>query len=68
MWGAEGEANARLIAAAPDLFKTVCLVMDWWSVHQYDTTGEHDEYNLFDTEPPFVTEARSVLTKIMEES
>ena len=64
---ADKEEDARLMAAAPELLKTACLVMDWWSVHQYDTTGEYGEYNLFDIDPPFVTEARAALAKVLGE-
>lgn len=50
--------------AAPDMYEALKEVMAWWEVHQYDTTGDYGEYNLYDIEPDFVTTAREILERI----
>ena len=55
-------ANARLIAAAPELLKVSKAVMAWWEEHEYDTAGSGvEEYNLYDDEPEMVTLARKTI-------
>ena len=41
----------------------IAAILDWWNEHQYDTarTGDGDFDNVFDGEPDFVTQARSLL-------
>lgn len=57
------EANAHLIAAAPELLVAAQKVMQWWADHQYDTCGERGEWNVYDAEPDFVVAARAALIK-----
>lgn len=61
-------ADARLIAAAPDLMATAELAMIWWQEHQYDTCGERGEWNTYDDEPEFVAAARSAIAKAKGEA
>ncbi|KKN62119.1 hypothetical protein LCGC14_0514950 [marine sediment metagenome] len=35
-------------------------VLDWWEKHQYDCTGEYDEYNVYDEEPEMVKIAKKL--------
>lgn len=60
--------NMILIAAAPDLLEAAESVMAWWDEHQYDTTGERGEYNVFGEDPDFVVLARAAITKARGES
>ena len=57
----ETQANARLIAASPAMYEALRKVIAWWEIHQYDTTGDHGEYNIYDIEPDFVTMAKKIL-------
>jgi hypothetical protein len=61
------EADARLIAAAPELLAAAESVMAWWEQHQYDTCGERGEINVFDEEPDFVVQARAAIVKAKAE-
>ena len=56
-------ANARLIAAAPDLLDACNKVMAWWTDVQNDTTGPYGEYNVYDDEPAMVVAARAAIAK-----
>ena len=38
----------------------------WWEQHQYDTTGPYGEYNVYDSEPGFVTRAREIIVDYEE--
>ena len=38
----------------------VDLVLEWWEEHQYDTTGEYGDYNVFDDAPLFVKKAQEI--------
>ena len=57
------KANAMLVSAAPDFLKAAHATMAWWEDNQYETTGENGEWNLFDSEPEFVTAARAAILK-----
>ena len=63
-------ANARLIAAAPDALAVCRGVEAWWNEHQYDVDrydcgdGYVDEMNVYDDEPEFVTLAKAVIAKV----
>lgn len=61
----ETRANARLIAAAPELFNLAEQVLAWWEVHQYDaaSSSDGDEYNFYDSEPEFVKSAKAAIAK-----
>lgn len=54
---AENLANAKLIAAAPDLLKVCCLVLDEW----HSKTS-----NMYKKEPIFVQLAREAIRKATE--
>jgi len=60
---AERAANKLLLAAAPELLATARAVMEWWETAQYLTAGEFGDYNLFDSDPEFVTAARTAIRK-----
>jgi hypothetical protein len=40
--------------------KLVDSVLEWWEVHQYDTTGEYGDYNVYDEAPEFVKLAKQL--------
>jgi hypothetical protein len=46
-----------------DVKKLVAYILDWWDEHQYDTTGEYGEYNVYDNEPSFVVKAKLMRDK-----
>lgn len=46
-----------------DLKKIVLSILDWWDLHEFDTTGEYGEYNVYDVDPEFVTIAQKLATK-----
>lgn len=51
-------APERATCPAADLARNV---MVWWEKHQHDVTGDYGEYNVYDSEPEFVAEARTIL-------
>lgn len=61
----EQEANARLIAAAPELLAACKAVADWWHEHEYDTVLGDDgiEISVYDSEPKMVKLARAAIAK-----
>lgn len=46
-----------------DVEKLVVYILEWWKEHEYDTTGDYGEHNVFDSEPSFVTKAKSMKEK-----
>jgi hypothetical protein len=33
----------------------------WWEEHRFDTAGDYGEWNVYDSEPSFVEEAKAVV-------
>jgi len=42
-------------------------IKKWWSKHQYDTTGDHGEWNVYDEEPEFVQLARKAMQPVAQQ-
>lgn len=59
-WAATDLAKGRaaLDASACALAESV---KKWWEAHRYDTTGPRGDRNVFDSEPEFVTKAKSII-------
>lgn len=64
----DAEGNAKLCAAAPDLLEAAEMAIAWYAQHEFDTTGERGEYNVFDEDPEFVTFSRAAIAKAKGES
>ena len=41
----------------------VLSILEWWDLHEFDTTGEYDEYNVYDIDPEFVLIAKRLAEK-----
>ena len=52
-----GSENWDLGERVSELTKAI---MEWWKEHQFDTTGEHGDYNVYSDEPDFVSIAREL--------
>lgn len=64
----EREANKTLCIMAPEMFKMCEKIKDWWEEHQYDFgVSDGEEYNVFDEEPCFVTEAKKFILKLNQD-
>jgi len=63
--GGSPEANARLIAAAPELLDVARKVMEWWDEHECDSyiDREGEEYNTYNEDPQMVVAARAAIAK-----
>lgn len=46
-----------------DVKKLVSYILDWWKEHEYDTTGDYGEYNVYNSDPSFVTKAQMMRDK-----
>lgn len=44
-----------------DIVELANLVKEWWKQHEYDTTGDYGEYNVYNYEPKFVTKAKEII-------
>lgn len=43
-----------------DLEELVKAILDWWEEHQYDTTGDYGDFNMYNEEPEFVRKAKQI--------
>lgn len=41
----------------------VLSILEWWDLHEFDTTGEYGEYNVYDVDPEFVKIAQRLAEK-----
>lgn len=41
----------------------VLSILEWWDLHEFDTTGEYGEYNVYDVDPEFVLIAKGLAEK-----
>ena len=41
----------------------VLSILEWWNLHEFDTTGEYGEYNVYDIDPEFVLIAKRLAEK-----
>lgn len=41
----------------------VLSILEWWDLHEFDTTGEYGEYNVYDVDPEFVLIAKRLAEK-----
>lgn len=60
-----------MIKAKVKIIELVNSILEWWEEHQYDTTqgGEEyaEEYNVYDTEPDFVTLAKRMKKEMIKD-
>lgn len=45
----------------PTTLEFANCIKTWWEQHKFDVTGPYGDYNVYDTEPEFVTLAKKVL-------
>ena len=53
----------------PEIVKMAQLVdevIDWWEEHEYNTTGDYGEINVFDDTPQFVRTAKEIKSMLKE--
>ena len=49
-----GDAQSEVDRLKAENERLVGEIIKWWNEHQYDTTGDYGEWNLYDEPPPFV--------------
>lgn len=52
--------QSRVEDTADDLGSLYEAIKEWWKEHKHDTCGGRDEWNVYDTEPDFITKAKGV--------
>lgn len=56
-------ANAHLMATGHELLAAARAALAWWDEHQFDTTGDHGEYDVYPDTPAFVTAACAAIAE-----